>query len=89
MSRLPQLVNRKSAEALIDTGCAFTLVTKIMVDRGSGPRSIQTTDGKTVWCNGMSIVRLVVYRMPLTIQMIAINQMVEGVDMVLGNYTTR
>ena len=78
-------VNNQPVRGLVDTGCSTTLVHSKLVPKCSGSSTVVAFDGKTVNCEGYALVNLAVGGQCLPIQVVVVDCLLPGVEVVLGN----
>ena len=77
-------VGGRAVRALVDTGCSTTVVTPDLVNGCSGSSSMVAFDGREVPCRGMSLAQFVVRGVPISVRAIVADQILDGVDFVMG-----
>ena len=74
--------------ALVDTGCTTTIVKEHLAQNYEGDRhQVQMTafDGRQVRCYGTCRIRLKVAGSPVEVDAVVFKEVVEGIDVVMGN----
>ena len=86
-SFLPQIVvtiNGKKTRALVDTGCTTTLVRASVAEFWEGANTVRVVDGRKVRCCGETVTKIAVRNIPLQVQVIVLEKLVTGIDVILG-----
>ena len=77
-------VNGNQVRALVDTGCTNSMVTQRVAGRVHGEKEMVAFDGRRVRCKGTSTARVRVGDETMQLQVTVAEQLVGGVDLVLG-----
>ena len=78
------LIGNKPARGLVDTGCSTSVVHSRYVPQCRGEIYISAFDGSQIKCKGADWVKLGVNSEGVTVRAVVSDQLVNGVDVVLG-----
>ena len=77
-------LGNKRVRGLLDTGCSNSIVKASLVGEPSGSSFVSDFSGKLVECGGSVLVELKINGKLLNVKMIAADELLKGVDIVIG-----
>ena len=79
------IVNGNKVKALVDTGCSITMIEEKAIGKYDVCSDrITAFDGNSVICRGRSVKQLTVGHQTISVEVIVVDKLLDGVDVVLG-----